>query len=160
MQINHFKTGKMKKEFNDLVDIDFVSQLVKEKYDPETFNCRHIAWFLSARYSNLTPIEVNTFVYNGAVQENGHIVLKVNNSPFLIDPVGDYIEYNNTVRLKHKIQPWIYVKTGTIYLSQDHMPFRFTEEEKDCDPGEDMTDLDILRLSNGPFFKGLRCITI
>lgn len=160
MQINHFKTNKMKKEFNDLVDIDFISQLVKEEYDPETCNCVHIALFLSEHYSNLTTTEVKTFVHNGAIQQNGHTVLKVNNSPFLIDPVGDYIEYSNIVRLKHKIQPWIYVKTGTIYLSQDHMPFRFTEEEKDCDPEEDMTDLDILRLSGGPFFKGLRCITI
>ena len=165
MQIKHTKTiSNSIRNFDTLKHIDYVSLFVKEKYDPVTFNCVHIANKLSELFTNLTPVEVQSFIFNGAVQRKGHVVLKVNDSPYLLDPVGDYAEYSNMARLKHQIQPWIYVQAklgiSTIYLSQNHMPFHFTESEMDCDVGEEITDFDILRLSSSPFYKGLRCITI
>lgn len=151
-----------KKNFNidSLDQLTEIGKKVRENYDPKTFNCIQIAEMLNEEYSNLIPAEVATFMYDGAVQGGGHVVLKVKGTDFLIDPVGDYAIATNLYKLKKNIQPWIFQKTGNIYLSKNHIPFHFTNTEISEEFSGQVNELDVLRVMHQALGYGLRAIVL
>lgn len=151
----------VRKPFDSISDLKDVSALVKEYYNPSDCDCKGIANMLCNKYSNLEAAEVDLFIYNGAIQHGKHVVCKVLGEPIILDPTGDYAEYFNFSRLKHDIMPWVYTKSSNcdMYLSQNHIPFEFSEYDQ-SEPMEQFTSWDVLLLSGGPFYKGLRGLTV
>lgn len=161
MKISHIKSSPNTASTFVLQDMPIVTWIVKQHYDPQTFNCAAIANVLSKMYSNIEPVKVTSIIHNGTIQNSGHIACKIKGTRMLIDPVGDYLDYTSMSRLKHGIVPWLYVlsEDDTMYLSQDHMPFTFIDEDKNG-PDDVITDRDIIQMSAGPFFSKLRAVMI
>ena len=167
MKISHVKSkleiprvidSSNKSEFKDINQLTGISYLIKKYYDPMNCNCDIITKVLSNMYNNLFAVPVDILIFDGAIQRGGHKVLKVKDGNMLIDPTGDYTSYTDPIRLNRDITPWLYVKypDSDMYVSQNHMPFANPHDEG----ADKMDEWDILRLSGGPFYKGLRAIIL
>lgn len=158
LEVPHIIHNDNKSEFKDMSQLAGVSYLIKKYYDPMDCNCNMITKVLSHMYYNLIPEVVDIMIFDGAIQRGGHKVLRVEDSNLLIDPTGDYASYTDPVRLNRDITPWLYVKypDSDMYVSQNHMPFVNPHDEG----ADKMDEWDILRLSGGPFYKGLRAIIL
>lgn len=152
------KISHTRKPFNELTDLADVVDIVKGTYDPSVFNCTKICKLLSRKYSNLVPVEVETWLYEGGAHGGGHVVCKIVGTDLLIDPTGDYVEYDNTLKLKKSMVPWIYkqVPNTHIYVSQDHSPFTVSGENE----RELRDEWEVLRYTSNPFYYRFRGITL
>ena len=159
MNIQHHKK-LIANPFRDYNDLAEVSELVRNTYNPTTCNCEVVAGLISKMYSSITPVEIKCMVHDGTIQTGGHVVCKIEGTDFLLDPTGDYVEYNNLSKLKHDIVPWLYqwYDDGEFYLSQNHMPMQPSAAEDEREGV--LTEWDVLRLTSGPFYNGLRSISI
>lgn len=121
----------MSLEFDYRIDCDYITELIRRVYNPNDFNCIHVAKLLCDQFCNLVPYEVASFVHSGSIQVGGHVVCKIKDTELLLDPVGDYNFYHDLLSLKKYMLPWMYSRStkSNLYLSYNHVPVVATESE-------------------------------
>lgn len=143
-----------------LEDLNFVTDLIRGYYDPVTCNCIHIADMLSHKFINLTPVEVDSFIFDGAVHMGGHMVCKIEDTNMLLDAVGDCMDAQSLALLKNNMVPWIYSKPEgcSVYLSHNHFPFslKYASNLLCSNPDEK----DVLEANLYSPYANLRCISL
>lgn len=145
-----------------LHDLQYVTEYTRNHYDANDFNCNQICEAIASKFSNLKPIKASLLVHNGRMERDCHTVLAfTDGTNMIIDPTGDQYDYENELKLKRQIAPWIYGQVaeddydGIAFWSMNHMPLHDIEDEEIIE-----SDLDLYRLTLSPFYKELRCLII
>ncbi len=149
-----------------LNDLQYVTEYVRTHYDANDCNCNKICEDISNKFYNLVPMKVSLLIHNGRMERNCHTVLALkdnhdNGVSLIIDPTGDQYDYENELKLKRQIAPWIYGRVtedeyeGDAFWSINHMPLQTLENEEIIE-----SDLDLYRITLSPFYRKLRCILI
>lgn len=131
-----------------------ITATIRELNREKLVSGKDIAIYLSSKFDDLDIAKVSGLIHSGTV-ETSHWVNVSANGKFIIDATGD--RFNREIyfaKYRHGLVPWVYrLHQENMYFSINHMPTN-RPEDLEVIP----TDIDIVKLTKGPFYRDLRCI--